>query len=281
MEKTHTIAVVSFLFSNYFVHEILHGIEPHLFNSPYEVNYYPTTGNPDIERDMLKTILVENRTDALISISVPMDQDLLQEYKNAEIPVVFVEEFMEGAHTVKVDNVKGAYMATEHLIKLGRKKIGFVVGEFKEDKTNANVVERMIGYKKALQDYGVHFDPEKMRQVAYYNFDEGREIMRYFIKDKVEVDAIFCAAGDYVAMGILDEAKVNNNINVPEDLAVIGYDDIIVAPYAHPPLTTVRQPLAEMGSTAFDLAVQCIKKEVKETNKLIILKPELIIRKSA
>ncbi len=281
MEKTHTISVVSFLFSNNFVHEILQGIEPHLFNSPYEINYYPTTGNPEVERDMLKTILTEKRTDALISISVPMDQDLLQDYKNAGIPVVFVEEFMEGAHTVKVDNVRGAYMATEHLIKLGRKKIGFVVGEFKEDKTNANVVERMIGYKKALQDYGVHFDPDRMKQVAYYNFNEGREIMKSFIKNKIVLDAIFCAAGDNVAMGILDEAKVNNNINIPEDLAVIGYDDINVAAYAHPPLTTVRQPLAEMGSTAYELAVQCIKKEIKEENKLIILKPELIIRQSA
>lgn len=280
-DTLHTIAVVSKLFSNHFVHEVLQGIEPHLFKGPYEVNYYPTTGRIDIEKDMLKSILYEKRADALISISTPMDEELLQAYKNSGIPVVFIEESCEGGHTVKVDNVKGSYMAVEYLIKKGRKKIGIIAGEFLDKRTNANVIERLIGYRKAVEDYGMALNEKFVKHVAYYTFEEGKEKMKEFLAEKTGLDAIFCAAGDLVAMGAMEELK-EAGIKIPDDISVVGYDDIIVAPYTRPSLTTVKQPLEQLGSEAFELAVKCITREVKmDENRLIILDPKFIIRKSA
>ncbi len=280
-DTLHTIAVVSKLFSNYFVHEVLQGIEPHLFKGPYEVNYYPTTGRIDIEKDMLKSILYEKRADALISISTPMDEELLQAYKNSGIPVVFIEESCEGGHTVKVDNVKGSYMAVEYLIKKGRKKIGIIAGEFLDKRTNANVIERLIGYRKAIEDYGMQLNEKLVKHVAYYTFEEGRQKMKEFLEEKAGLDAIFCAGGDLVAMGAMEELK-DAGIKIPDDISVVGYDDIIVAPYTKPSLTTVKQPLEQLGSEAFELAVKCITREVKmDENRLIILDPKFIVRKSA
>jgi LacI family transcriptional regulator len=280
-ETLHTIAVVSKLFSNNFTHEVLHGIEPHLFKGPYEVNYYPTTGRAEVERDMLKTILYERRADALISISVPMDDDLLEAYKNYGMPVVFVEETMEGAHTVKVDNVKGSYIAVEYLIKKGMKHIGVIAGEFLDKKTNANVVERIIGYRKAMEDYEMEFNQKFLKHVAFYEFEEGRQRMREFLDENAGLDAVFCAAGDLVAMGAIEELR-QHGIRVPEDVSVVGYDDISAAEFTKPALTTVRQPLAQMGSDAFELAVKCITGKVKKDEvKLIILEPKFVIRQSA
>ncbi|PKL91531.1 MAG: hypothetical protein CVV21_08085 [Candidatus Goldiibacteriota bacterium HGW-Goldbacteria-1] len=277
----HTIAVVSKLFSNNFVHEILHGIEPHLFKGPYEVNYYPTTGRTDFENDILKTILLERRADAMISISVPMESDLLESYKNAGIPVVFIEETVEGGHTVKVDNVKGSYMAVEHLIKQGRKKIGIISGEFLDKRTNANVVERLIGYRKAMEDYELEFDQKMVKHVAYYEFDEGVQRTKEFMAEYKDLDAIFCAAGDLVAMGAI-EAIQQAGLDVPKDVAVVGYDDINVSEFTKPALTTVKQPLEKLGSEAFELAVRCINGQVgKDESRLIILDPKFIIRQSA
>jgi len=280
-ESLHTIAVVSKLFSNYFVHEVLQGIEPHLFKGPYEVNYYPTTGRIDIEKDMLKSILYEKRADALIAISTPMDEELLQAYKNSGIPVVFIEESCEGGHTVKVDNVKGSYMAVEYLIKKGRKKIGIITGEFLDNRTSASVIERLIGYRKAIEDYGMALNEKFVKHMIYYSFEEGRQKMKEFLEEKAGLDAVFCAGGDLVAMGAMEELK-DAGIKIPDDISVVGYDDIIVAPYTKPALTTVKQPLAQLGSEAFELAVKCITREVKiDENRLIILDPKFIIRKSA
>jgi DNA-binding LacI/PurR family transcriptional regulator len=280
-EAMHTIAVVSKLFSNFFVHEVLQGIEPHLFKGPYEVNYYPTTGRIDVEKDMLKTILYEKRADAVISISVPMDEELLQAYKNSGIPVIFIEESCEGGHTVKVDNVKGSYIATEYLIKKGHKKIGVLAGEFLDKRTNSMVIERLIGYRKAIEDYGMTLNESIIKHVAYYSFEEGRQKVREFLSEKAGLDAVFCAAGDLCAMGVIEELR-ENHIKIPDDISVVGYDDIMTAQYYKPALTTVKQPLEEMGSDAFELAVKCISGEVKiDEHRLIILDPKFIIRKSA
>ncbi|MCE5299480.1 MAG: substrate-binding domain-containing protein [Spirochaetia bacterium] len=280
-DKMNTIAVVSKLFSNFFVHEVLQGIEPHLFKGPYEVNYYPTTGRIDIEKDMLKTILYERRADALISISTPMDEDLMQAYKNSGIPVVFIEESCEGGHTVKVDNVKGSFIATEYLIKKGHKKIGVIAGEFLDKRTNSMVIERLIGYRKAIEDYGRNFNEKWVKHVAYYTFEEGKEKMKEFLNENAGLDAVFCAAGDLCAMGAMEELR-ERNIKVPEDVSIVGYDDILTAQYNKPSLTTVKQPIEQLGSEAFELAVKCITGEVsKDESKLIILDPKFIQRNSA
>ena len=98
-------------------------------------------------------------------------------------------------------------------------------------------------------------------------------------EDNRGVNAVFCAAGDMAALGIIHQAKIYG-IRIPQDISIVGYDDIEIADVVNPALTTVRQPLDEMGRTAFDLAIGSLEGRIKSA-KQVILTPELIIRESA
>ena len=110
--------------------------------------------------------------------------------------------------------------------------------------------ERFEAYKKALADHNMQFNEKNMIQIMEYTFEEGEQAMKEFVNRKAGLDAIFCAAGDMVALGIMDEA-FKQKIDIPGDLALVGYDDINMASLSKPQLTTVRQPIEEIGKDRF------------------------------
>jgi len=115
--------------------------------------------------------------------------------------------------------------------------------------------------------------------VESYKYEEGSESLSRFLDKGPGVDAIFCAAGDIVAMGVMEEAR-KRGMAIPNDLSLIGYDDILAARLLNPSLTTVRQSFGEIASVAFDIVLEAIGgKLTKEEH--VLLEPELIIRESA
>jgi len=138
---------------------------------------------------------------------------------------------------------------------------------------------RLDGFKKAHDDYGAVFKEKNVIQIRDFHFETGIKALRKFIDDKARLDAVFSAAGDMVAMGILKEAHIRK-ISIPEDLAIVGFDDIETASIVSPALTTVRQPISEIGQKAFRLAVDSIQKKVSSTEN-IVFEPKLITRGSA
>lgn len=276
--RTDTIAVVSNLFFAWFKMDLLNGIGKSIFETKYRMNQYST--REGIESETLKEILYGRRADAVINISFRPDKPVLEEFRKMNRPIVLIEDVVEGFAGVKVDNFKGAYMATGHLLNAGRKNIGILSGRVAEGKGGLNVLERVDGYKHALDDNGVDLRKRFMVETETYSFEEAKKAFDRFMENKKGIDAIFCAAGDVSAMGLMKRAQ-ETGVKVPDDVAIIGYDDIIMSSVVSPALTTVRQPVFEMGQAAVRMTVEQLETEGKCACEVVNFQPELIIRDSA
>ena len=276
--RKNVIAIASGFFSNMFTVEIMRGIESKLIPTNYRVNQYATRGVREKEDEMFREILYGARPEALICISLKPSAEIIAEFNKEGMPVISVEESAEGISTVKVDNEKGAFIAVDYLVKKGRTQIGLVLGKLVGDIGGANANERLKGYKDALNMHGISYNPERVMEVADYSFEEGIESVNRLYRRDAKFDAIFCAAGDMSAAGIIRRAQ-EKGIKVPEDLSIIGYDDMVVASIVSPALTTINQPVFEMGRASIDLAMDIINK--KETDKTVTFQPTLVVRASA
>ena len=128
--------------------------------------------------------------------------------------------------------------------------------------------ERLEAYKKALSDNGMQYDPKKVVEVVQYSFEEGEQALAELLKRDPSIDAVFSAAGDMVALGVLDEA-LRQKIEVPQQISIVGYDDINMAALSRPALTTVKQPIVEMGYRSFELLSATIDGKVKEPETIV------------
>lgn len=282
-KKTNTIAIITAYLNSFSFYEVylLNGFEKQNsdFGRKYILNQYATGGNTQKKKELLKAILSEKLADGVISMFLKFEQDDLIEFKNKNIPIIFIDEEAEGFPSVKLNNFKGAYDAVKYLIDKGKRNIGLVVGQMQSEGVGITPIERFEGYKKALKDNNIIFDPKKVIEIINYTFEEGEQSLRSFIERKVKLDSIFCAAGDMVALGIMDEAA-KLNIDIPHDLALIGYDDINMASISKPGLTTVKQPIESIGRTALRILDSMIETGKIEPSK-IIFEPELVIRGTA
>jgi len=281
--KTNTVAVVTAFVNSFSFFEVylLNGFEKQNLDmgKRYKLNQYSTGGSIQRKKDFLRALTTDRIADGVISMFLHFDEEDMKALNGANIPVVFVDEEMEGAHSVKSDNFKGAFMATEYLIKKGRKDIGFVMGQMKNEGTGITPLERLHGYKSALNQYGIAYDEKRVVEIINYSFEEGEKAFAELVSRSVKLDSVFSSAGDMVGLGVMDEAQ-RQKMDVPKDLAIIGYDDINMAALSKPPLTTVKQPIELMGREAFRLVVDAIEEKLSKPQK-IIHAPELVIRGSA
>ena len=272
--ETNNIAVVASFFASLFALESVRGIEINLRKTPYNLILYSTKGMDENEEDLLRRILYERRADGVIIISLKAKKELMEEFRKENVAAVFIEEIVEDFPTVKFNNIKAAYIATEHLIKNKRKNIGLIVGN-----KGLNAEERLRGYKEALSHYNIDFDKDKVVEIVDYSFEDGEKALNTLMGKNKKIDAVFCAAGDITAIGFMDAAK-EKGIIIPDDIAIIGFDDIYLANLTTPGLTTIRQPITKMGMQAFDLLLDVIKGKEEDGKKIISFEPELIIRES-
>ncbi len=281
--KTNTIAVITsyFYFSSFFEVCVLNGIEKSIIElkNKYMTNLYSTGGDKRTKEDLLRSILYGRRADALIGINLDIDKKLLKEFKEKNFPIVLIDAVAEGVHSIMADNVKGAYIATDYLAKQGRRKIGIIVGRMEGENAGIAPKDRLKGFQDALRDNNLEFNPEAVIEIQNYSFADGKYALEQFKSKGIEIDAVFCAAGDLTAMGFINYAN-EIGVKVPDEVAIVGYDDIEIAALVTPPLTTIRQPILDMGMEALKIAVDCIEGKITE-RKLVIFEPKLIIRKSA
>lgn len=272
--KTNNIAVVASFFASLFALESVRGIEESLRHTPYNLILYSTRGIQENVKEMMKRLYYERMADGIIVISLRMEKDMLEDFQKDGVPVVFLEEVIEGTATIKFNNIKGGYIATEYLIKNKRKNIGLIVGEI-----GLNANERLKGYADALNHYGIEYDEKNIVKVVNHSFEEGLDSLSRLIKQSPDVDSIFCAAGDVTAIGVLEQAK-KLGIKIPKDISIIGYDDTYLSNLTTPALTTIRQPIAQMGMRSFDVLMNMLNKTEPIGSKVISFEPELIIRES-
>lgn len=243
--KTNTIGIVFPHISSQISYELLNGIEAVAHEEGYSIIVSYTYSDPDRTMFYLK-IMSEKRVDGLVFTSEVLQKDYHDYLKKSGIPYILLstksQEFQ--SPYVKVDDYDAAYAAAKYLIDCGHKKIGMISGPLKDPIAG---VPRINGFKQALQDNNLN---ENKRIVFGENFEfnQGKKCFEEMISQYSDITALF-AASDELAVGAMNKAQ-ELGYDVPEDISVIGYDNIMLSEMVYPPLTTVAQPFYEMGVAA-------------------------------
>lgn len=201
--------------------------------------------------------------------------NILPKIKKLSLPYIAIDPDIKNSsmNVISVDAEKGVFEAVTHLIKLGHKRIGFIGGSFNVSAHQ----DRLKGYKKALQEKKLNYQEKLVVECQAGTEKEGFLAMLKLLKLKDKPTAVF-AASDLRAIGAMRAIK-ERRFRIPNDMAVVGFDDIKEAFRQYPPLTTVKYPRYELGYQAVKMLIESIKHNRYEINQLK-LSPKLIIRKS-
>ena len=277
-KKTNVIGVVANFFSSNFEMEVLKGIEQSIrsMESDYMINLFATLEKND---QVLEDICLGRHADGVILLSISPSPEVIRLYQENNCPMIVIDEQAEGAIEITMDNYHGAYLATEHLINAGRRNLAIVLGDSNRDELGLSQKERKQGFLQAIKDHGLKFNQKNTFFIEDYYFEEGQVVFKRMQRYGSDIDGIFCAAGDIVASGIMLEAK-NEHLDIPKDISIIGYDDVPSSSLIDPPLTSVRQPLFQIGKNGYARMVRFLEgKEEYKPNKLVY-EPQLIVRSS-
>jgi LacI family transcriptional regulator len=270
---TFTIGLILPDSANPFFAEIGRAIEETAFQYGYNVILCNTEGEYNREQ-IYVDLLTKKQVDGLIFVAAGAQSESLSSLLQDDILVVLIDRQVPGidVDVVLSDNRQGGYLATKHLVDLGHTRIACISGP--SDITPSS--ERVIGYLQALQEAGMPPD-EKLIISGNFRVESGHQIVQELLAFPNPPTAVF-ASNDLMAIGAM-RAVTQKGLRVPEDVSIVGFDDIELASYISPALTTVRQPKMEMGKTAVDLLIKQTQ-EGNRTASLTILNNELIVRDS-
>lgn len=272
--RTLTISIVTSHLTRPQAAERLRGVDAVLGDSEFDQVIY-NVETIDKRNQYLRGLARAQRTDGLLVISLPLRNEDVERLSSAAIPVVVVDAHapaVEGLPHVVGDDIGGGELATGHLLDLGHRRIGFVGDEFDNPFGFTSSRHRFIGYERALAAAGLEVGPRFAALGAHSRY-EARELAVRLLSLPDRPTAIF-AASDTQALGVTSAAH-EAGLRVPDDLSVVGYDDIEIADYVG--LTTVRQGLFESGRVGAELLLAELR-ERAETPVSIVLPPELVVR---
>lgn len=251
--RTNTVAIVASFFSSHFEMEVLRGIEQELMDIKSELGImlFTTRGSKKREEEIIADVIKSGRADALIALNISLSVALSELVEEYSFPVVLIEGKGRSVSTIRIDNIGGAYNAVSALLDSGSKRIAIVSGEINTEEPGRSPVERLIGSRRALRERGYELDRKSVFFIERYYFEEGYTLFPKILECMPDVDGIFCSAGDMVALGLLASMR-DRGIMVPDDVRLVGYDDIPAASLVSPTLSTVRYDMSLMGSVAVD-----------------------------
>ena len=271
--KTNTIGLVLPDSANPFFAEISRTIEDEAFKKGYSVFLCNT--ELDTQRELFYVdVLSKKQVDGIIFVAAGDQADSLDFLIRRSMPLVMIDRNVPNVKSdaVLTDHQLGGYLATCHLLELGHTRIACIAGP----STITPSAERIIGYRKALEEAGLSYQEELILR-GDYHAQSGMELTHLILKMNPRPTAIF-ALNDLMALGAL-RAAAEDGYSVPKDLAVVGYDDLEIAHFTNPPLTTIAQPKKEIGVQAVKLLVDRMSLKSRPPSR-IVLAPELIIRRS-
>lgn len=273
-KQTHTIGLVIPDSVNPFFAEVARGIEDASFERDYSVILCNSDG--DLAKELLyANVLAEKQVDGILFVAVSgMTLQHIQKLQARRLPLVVIDRDVPGAtiDSVMVDNARGGWLATRHLIELGHRHIGCIAGP--SDLTPS--AERVRGYRQALAGSDIPVD-ETLIVKGDFHYEGGYQKTRQLLAMDSPPTAIF-ACNDLMAVGVISGA-VELGRQVPEDLSVVGFDDIRLASFTTPPLTTVVQPKYEMGVLAVTMLVECLRDRNHQPRQRL-LDTSLVIRQT-
>lgn len=269
--KTHTLACISPNLTDYTFASIIEGAEHEARSQGYFL-LSSSASDPESFKELLEELVGHRRVDGLIIINPYADQR--HKFIPEDFPLVFVGAYARDGSvcSVSLDDEKVAFEAVQHLLALGHKKIAMITGPLEEDCSR----DRAAGYRRALREAGIPVD-EDMILEGDWAATSGQVAMQTLTRRGLKPSAVF-AQNDRMALGVLRVAR-EMNLSVPDDLAVIGVDDMPLSSYFDPPLTTMRQDMPRIGQEATRILLDLIQKnEVQHCT--IRLPAELVVRKS-
>lgn len=274
LQRTQTIGVIVPDIGSPFYAELVRGVEEEASRQGFYLILATTRGKPSREKTCFR-LLGERRVDGMLILTPRGDEDLIQRIQARGFPLVVVDrdiQSTDGVVEVIVDNFHGALSAVEHLIAVGCRRIGFINGIPELQASQ----DRLRGYKVALQEHGLTVDP-KLIVIGNFSVEGGYRSMKELLSEASSLDGVFVAS-DAMAIGAIRAIR-EHGLDVPHDIAVVGFDDVPLASQVDPPLTTVRQPIREMGETACRLLIQLIE-GTEILQRKVIFQTQLIIRHS-
>jgi len=280
--RTHTVGLVVPDITDPFWPEVVHGVQVQARESGYSVILVSSGEDPGEELFHIELFL-QKQVDGIILCSSRGSADHLRHIVDMVEYIVLVNRSISrapGVGSVRVNNMRGAYLATKYLLEQGRQRVACVSGPSHWESSK----ERYRGYKMALQEKGLPIDqrltawlPPKVFQTAE-RMEEAARLAASLLETDSRIDAIF-VHDDVSAFGILKLCK-QKSLDIPGDIAIVSFDDILLASMVDPPLTTVAIPKQELGAQAMRLLKDLLEgKEPPSTE--VIIEPHLIIRESS
>ena len=274
LQRTGAVAVLIPNLGNPFFSKILAGIESVMTESGINVLILDTKGETP-RQPYIAEYLTSQRADGIICLDGQLEPDAeTTNSKMLNLPVVFACEWpaSDDCNVVRADNAKGARLGVEHLVALGHKRIGHVAGPVE----NVLTRERQQATIEALREHKIKID-ESWFFKGDFSLESGAGVAKQWLLLDERPTALFCAS-DQMAIGVIAELK-KHDTSVPEDLSIVGFDDIAIAQYYSPTLTTIRQPTRELGVAAATALLARLNGDTKTTvSKLLDV--ELVERSS-
>lgn len=281
--ETRDIGVIVPTIQNPFYTEVLIGIEMEAKKYGYDILLYNSFRNVKAERRHIKK-LCQKQVKGIIISSVDSNPAALAEFIQTGGNVVLFDQDADfpGCIKIKFDFIKASQMAVEYLITMGHENIAFLSSPLIIKSRRDN----LEGYKQALAAHNIRMIPENILvseeeldiENGMYEFENGKELAKQFISLEKRPTAIF-TINDITAFGIIQQLSANG-ISVPEEVSVIGFDNIEISKMINPPLTTVNQPSYETGKIAGKLLIDAFGEKTMNNSITVYLDPSVIIRNS-
>lgn len=280
-----SIAIVTTYLSDYIFPSIIRGAESKLSEAGYQVSIFSTNNNHETERTVLEKVLSQQFDGVIVEPTKSGSSNPnIAYYLNLEqlaIPYIMINAYYDELEPISIvmDDEKGGFLQTEHLIKLGHKNI---VGCFKTDDTQG--IKRMKGFLKAHRQNNI---PVRPSHIITYNTEEKHtkpleELEKLLAVSNNSITGLICY-NDELAMMLLELLRTKN-IKVPEDISIVGHDDSMLAEISEVKLTSIVHPQSEMGELAANAIIGLINSKNEKINSFnassIVYDPELIVRSS-
>lgn len=279
--NSNKVAVIIPNIINPYYATLITGVEHIIQKSGIQMILYNTNGNKENEKKITEEI-IDLKVHGVIIVSIADTYEHIQRLIDLNFKVVACEQKIGlECNSVIFNFFEGGLMATDYLIKQGKKKIAFVSSPL----DRFSRIELMNGYKKALKRNSIKFDEKLVRiassevnsELEMFEFKNGKEMIRKMLEEKVDFDSVFCV-NDVTAIGVIQELKYQG-IKIPEDIGVIGFDNIYFSNMIYPPLTTIDQSTYELGTLVAEILLGSIN-DPKRNYLSTVLEPKLIIRES-
>lgn len=257
------------MFQNSFYSEVLGSIEYYARQQGYHILISATDAN-----ESYLTLAKKRNLDGIIVIGMYPDE-FYHQMKKTQIPIVLIDSYCNDHyyHNIRIDDAYGSYLATRHLLENGHRDIAFFAGQMKE---NGVMKKRLLGYTQALEEFDIPYRKEYVFE-GQIDFESGIGLAKKLAASKMPTTGIVAAA-DILAIGAM-KGLFESGLRVPEDYSVVGFDDLEIAKYLTPGLTTVKQQISLKGQRAVELLLKHIN-DPALTKQEEILPLELIERGS-